>query len=218
MIKRSLVLLVVGLGTLVACDDTTYDCFSCQCNPDYCYVPPRFQDLSQRWHVLNNFELAHNKRDMSQYDRLIDDNYTFIFDTLENDSLVTIQWGRADDVTATAGLFAAANSMDMAVDWKDSPRGNPAVQWSERISGTETWYYTTIFYHFTIRIGATTYIPVVEAQMTFTVRNAGTSAKPQWRLVELDDLAHIVAPPPAATTSTAMHTEATSYGRVKSGL
>jgi hypothetical protein len=218
MIKRSWPLVVSFLVLLVACDNNVIrDCYDCRCDPDYCYVPPKFQDLSQRWHVLNNFELAHDKRDMTQYDRLIDDNYTFIFDTLKNDSLVTIQWGRADDVTATAGLFAAVNYMDMAVDWKDS-HGNPTVQWSERIWGTETWYYTTVFYHFTIRIGATTYIPVAGAQMTFTVRNAGTSAKPQWKLVELDDLAHIIPPPPAAVTDAALHTEATTYGRVKSGL
>jgi hypothetical protein len=216
VIKRSAVVALAFVAIAVACDDTPNECTSCRCDPCPPHEQQQFQDLSKRWHVLNNFELAHNKRNMSEYEKLIDDNYTFSFDTIKNDSLTTIQWGRADEITATAGLLAAANSMDMAIDWEDS-RGNPTVQWSEEIVGTETWYYTTVFYHFTIRIDQATYIPVAGAQMTFTVRMNGTTDKPIWKLVELRDNAHINAPPPPAP-AVSLHTEETTYGKVKSGF
>lgn len=213
LIKRSLVLLIVFV-TLVACDNTTYDCFSCKCNPDYCRpVSPTFQDLTQRSHVLNNFALAHNKRDMTRYDELLDNNYTFSFDTVNNGSVVTIQWGRPDEITATGGLFNAVDKMDFALDLA-------SIHWTEMTApdnSGQTWYTTTVFYHFVIKIGPVTYTPVASAQMSFTVRNAGTTAKAHWQLVELRDDAHISSPPPAKA-SAMLHTEETTYGRVKSGM
>jgi hypothetical protein len=77
--------------------------------------------------------------------------------------------------------------MDLKIDWKDAD-GHSTVQWSEQVSGTETWYYTTVFYHFTIKIGDTTYIPNAGAKAQFTVRDAGTNGKHLWKLVEFRDL------------------------------
>src|SRR5262249_50261314 len=78
-------------------------------------------------------------------------------------------------------------------------------------SGGETWYATTVFYHFTIKIGNTTYIPNAGSKMIFTVRNAGTAEDPKWKLVELRDLggASLLSATGAAST------EPTTYGAMK---
>jgi hypothetical protein len=154
------------------------------------------KDLSNKSDVLNNIEYAYNKRNVPTYDELLDANFTFFYtdgDLGGGSGGTPVQWGRPDELTTTSGLFAATTSMDMSLEWKDAD-GNPNVQWSESISGTETWYTTTVFYHFTIKIGNTTYIPNSGSKAQFTVRNAGTAEKPKWQLVEFRDLG---APGPA---------------------
>jgi hypothetical protein len=164
--------------------------------------------------VLNNFELAHNKRDMSRYEQLIDDNYTFFFDTIQNGGQVTIQWGRPDEISATSGLLNNVNMLDLDLVNLDKP------VWTEMMvsyNGGETWYITTLYYSFIVKIGDTTLTSVSPAQMSFTVRNAGTMAKPHWELVELRDLAHILVPSPGVA-SVVLHTNQTTYGKMKSGM
>ena len=160
------------------------------------------KDLSHKSDVLNNIEFAYNKRNMDAYNELLDDNFTFFY--TPSGAGTPIQWGRPDEVTTTAGLIAAADKMDLTIDWKNG------LTWLEQISGTETWYSTTVFYHFTIKIGDTTYIPDNGAKAQFTVRNAGTADNPRWTLIEFRDL--------GASGLHAMlvsSTEPTSWGSVK---
>ena len=141
------------------------------------------KDLSHKTDVLNNIEYAYNKRDMTTYDELLDNNFTFFYTEGDVGGAGTpVQWGRPDEVTTTSGLLAGADKIDMNIEWENG------VQWGEQISGTETWYYTTVFYHFTIKIGNTTYIPNSGAKAQFTVRNDGTAEKPKYKLVEFRDL------------------------------
>ena len=194
---------LAGVAIIPACgDDTTKPITKCL----NCLSP----DLSKKSDVLKNIEYAYNKRTMPTYDELLDDNFTFFY--TEGDAGgggTPVQWGRSDEVTTTSGLLAAADKIDLTIDWKDS-YGNSTVVWTEQISGTETWYYTTVYYHFVIKIGDTTYIPNAGAKAQFTVRNAGTAEKPKWKLVEFQDLG---APSLLNATSTA--TQPNTWGAVK---
>jgi hypothetical protein len=170
---------------------------------------PAFQDLSQKNHVLNNFELAHNKRDASHYTALLDDNFTFFY--TEGDvggSGTPVQWGRSEDVPITSALFASVDKLDF--DLSD-PNG---ITWDTLPApgGTEDWQITTVYYKYTIKIDDTTYIPNSGAKMSLTVRNAGTEEAPQWKLVELHDLG---GPSLRASARRSAVTEPTTYGRVK---
>jgi hypothetical protein len=162
--------------------------FAVSCGDDDPVKPPvgggaGIQDLTQKTDVLNNIEYAYNKRRGDVYDALLDDAFTFFYTEGDYGGGGTpVQWGRADEMTATAGLLGAASKIDLAIDWEDG------VTWSEEAAGTETWYYTTVFYHFTIKIGDTTYIPNSGSKAQFTVRNAGTTEEPHWKLVEFRDL------------------------------
>jgi hypothetical protein len=169
-----------------------------------------FQNLTHKSDVLNNFELAHIGRDTSHYDALLDDNFTFFYTdvNLGTNNSTPVQWGRDTDIQTTHALFAAASKIDMDVDFHDG------VTWSEVPSGAENWYAATMFYHFEIKIGDTTYIPNAGAKMLFTVRNAGTAEAPHWKLVELRDLG---GPSVFSTKGPASgaSTEPTTYGKVK---
>jgi hypothetical protein len=140
-------------------------------------------DLSHKTNVLNNIEYAYNKRNSNTYDELLDLAFNFFYtDGDVGGGGTPVQWGRSDELTTTSGVLGAASSIDLSIDWRDG------VQWLQQVSGTETWYYTTVFYHFTIKIGDTTYIPNSGAKAQFTVRNSGTDEKPVWKLVEFRDL------------------------------
>jgi len=142
-------------------------------------------DLSHKTDVLNNIEYAYNKKisGINAYDELLDLAFNFFYtDGDLGGGGTPVQWGRADELTTTSGVLGAASSIDLSIDWRDG------VQWSEQVVGTEKWYYTTVFYHFTIKIGDTTYIPNPGAKAQFTVRNAGTPEKELWKLREFRDL------------------------------
>jgi hypothetical protein len=202
--KRSTLLLVAAVVALfaVACSDDSVQptpCLSCGGKP-----------LSKKSDVLNNIEYAYNKRNIAKYDELLDDNFTFFYTQgAVSGGGTPVQWGRPDELTTTSGLLAAADKVDLTIDWKDAD-GNATVQWVEQISGSETWYYTTAFYHFTIKIGDTTYIPNTGAKAQFTVRNAGTAEKPKWKLVEFRDLGAS-----SLLNATSKATEPTTWGQVK---
>ena len=186
MLKRSLLL---GLAALMvaALSSCIFDPGSKPPDPKKPPVVYVKKDLSNKSDVLNNIEFAYNKTNMDAYNELLDDNFTFFYTEADAGGTVPVQWGRPDEITTTSGLLAAADKMDMSIDWKDA-NGNSTVQWLQQISGTETWYYTTVYYHFTIKIGNTTYVPNQGAKAQFTVRNAGTDEKPKWKLVEFRDL------------------------------
>jgi hypothetical protein len=132
--------------------------------------------------VLNNIEFAYNKKQIDPYDRLLDDNFNFFYTDTDGGNSTPVQWGRDVEKPATQKVFENATTVDLTLDYHDG------VTWSQQISGSETWYYTTVFYHFTIKIGDTTFIPNAGAKAQFTVRNAGTAENPDWKLVEFRDL------------------------------
>jgi hypothetical protein len=167
------------------------------------------KDLSNKSDVLNNIEYAYNKKNMPTYNELLDDNFTFFYTDNSVGGGTPVQWGRPDEVTTTSGLLAAATSIDLTLDWRDS-QGSSVVQWSEQISGSETWYYATVFYHYTIKIGNYTYIPNAGAKAQFTVRNAGTTENPKWKLVEFRDLGG-----PSLVRAISAVTEPTMWGQLK---
>jgi len=137
-------------------------------------------DLTHKTDVLNNIEYAYNKRRGDVYDALLDNSFTFSYTDIGGGA--PVQWGRDVESTTTAALLGDASQIDMDIDWEDG------VMWNEQASGSEIWFFTTVFYHFTIRIGDTTYIPNAGSKAQFTVRDTGTADKPHWQLVELSDL------------------------------
>ena len=176
--------LTAGLAMLVACD------------PD----PVRpggtpaaaYENLSQRAHVLNNLELAYNKRNITKYDELLDDNFTFVLSPGDVDAGLPPQWGRAEELQYNRDLFdvnyagqGRCKSILLDVVWEDS-----LVWQAETMPSApgETWYTATAYYRFKFEFEPDiTFVNLSGAKAEFVVRNAGTDAAPHWQLVEMYD-------------------------------
>ena len=194
MLKRPLFTVL-----LVATVATTASCIFDPDPPGEVPPPPsqKFQNLSEKWHVLNNIELAYTKRRIDKYDELLDGTFTFFLSTGDVGGGLPAQWDRSEEVTTNTNLFAQdppgdlprCKDIDMNVQWENND-GEPNVAWIEITTpGGEKWYTTTVFYDFQIDVEPDmTYINNPGAKAQFTIRNAGTDEAPLWKLVEFRDL------------------------------
>lgn len=180
--------------------------------------PPPYQNLSQKGHVLKNLELSYNLRQISEYTKLLDDNFIMYFSSGDvSGGNTPAQWGRADEITAHTNLFnqsyvngtwPSVTEILLDVEWEDD------LAWIEIEPLTapgEKWYVATLYYDFQLDLGPAFHLingPGAKAQ--FTVRNAGTENAPRWQLVEMRDLDGEVAALRASSG-----TEQYSWGHVK---
>ncbi len=209
---RRLAAVVVAL---VACSMTA--CSSDSTTPEL--PPPTFKPLTTRQAVLFNIQLAYNQRNITQYDKLLDNDFLFYPSSREvNGGSLPDHWARPEEVLYNSRLFDKGytgpnrcKSIDMDLMFE---RG---VQWVEVVPNAypnETWYMTTVDYNFQIVVNPDIdYQPLSNSRAEFTVRNIGTNDAPAWRLVEMRDLGAPL-PPGANAVSIAGVTPAT-WGKVK---
>jgi hypothetical protein len=165
--------------------------------------PPaqKYEDLTERWHVLNNLELAYNQRKISRYDEVLDQDFTFFLSTGDVGGGLPDSWDRQTEMNANTNLFTKdppppapiprCKSIKMDVQWEKPNTVEPNLAWVEVSPPglSETWYTTTVFYDFAIDVEPdVTYISNPGSKAQFTVRNAGTADDPHWQLVEFRDL------------------------------
>jgi hypothetical protein len=199
---------------LIACDDDERVTEIRDCLGDC-----RFEDQSQKWHVLNNLEQAYNRRRIDKYDPVLDENFMFFLTNADVGGGLPEQWGRTVEMNANTNLFQydppdplpRCETIDLDIRWEDS-EGSSSVTWEEIPGpGVEKWYTTTVFYDFQFRVEPDTYyISNPGAKAQFTIRNAGTDEVPNWKLVEMRDLGalELVAPSSGGT-------EQSTWGEVK---
>jgi hypothetical protein len=204
--RHALVWPLIVISLVLGCDDEEIVGGCDPCPPAYTLQP-----LTQRWHVLNNLQLAYNDRDMVPLDQMLDVNFVFHFAPGDVRGGIPAQWGRAEETAATMMLFdrylavpgfPACRSIRMDLKYENG------LAWADTMPPAfpgETWQTTRVFYEFTIEIEPDeTYIAVPGASMQVMVRNIGTTDAPQWRLVEWRDLGDgaIVVQGPASTNET----------------
>jgi hypothetical protein len=194
MLKRSL--LLCGIAVLMV---TVSSCILDPAPGDDKTPPPpnqTVQDLTQKSHVLNNIEVAYNKRQWEVYDALLDQGFTFFFYAGDVGEEIPAQWNRTDELAATTELFLSnkqtptppspvCRSVRMDIHFDN-------VQWVEVIPEQfpdETWYTTTLFYEFVFEMEPDqTFQSLPSAKAQFTVRNVPQDGKDHWQLVEFHDL------------------------------
>jgi len=82
------------------------------CGGDSAYKPPPLDDpppgLQHKDDILFNLELAYNERNFMQYDKLLDENFTFILSEAQyNAGEVDVpQWDRDVEVSKTTQIFS----------------------------------------------------------------------------------------------------------------
>ena len=211
--KRSLfAALMVAVVALVACgdDDPTGPV------PNQ---PADFKNLTEKSHVLNNIEVAYNRRNIQRYEQLLDQDFTFFLSTGDVGGGLPSQWDRSTDITANTNLFAVdppddiprCKNIEMNVEWEDDS-GNSKVTWVEITTpGGEKRYTTLVYYNFRFDVEPDMSYPNNPgAKVQFTMRNAGTDEAPQWKLVEMRDLGD-----PELVVRTSSGTESSTWGGIK---
>ena len=156
------------------------------------------ENLTQRWHVLNNIEYAYKTRRIDIYDELLNSDFVFFFSPGDVNGGAPETFNRAEEKDATGRLFASNQQSEPPADpvcrtiRLDLIFEADDLQWVEvqpEAFPGETWYSTTVFYTFTFEMEPnTTYIAQNGAKAQFTVRNTGTDQDPHWELVEFRDL------------------------------
>jgi hypothetical protein len=158
----------------------------------------KIEDLTEKWHVLNNIEYAYTRRSTDTYKALLNEDFTFFFAPGDVGGEIPAQWDRNLEEGATERLFGSNSQTEpprdpicrsIRLDLQYDP---DTMQWIEQIPEdfpSETWWMTTVFYTFTFEMDPSdTYIAQPGARAQFTVRNTGTDQAPRWELVEFRDL------------------------------
>jgi len=206
--KRWVLVLMVVLLAGFACEDDD------PVKPDP--VPQQtYQNLTQRWHVLNNLELAYSQRNFSRFGELLDNDFEFILDEGDVGGGVPAQWDLATELEIALLMF------DEDLNDPNYPRvtridfdlyEETAVTWADTVVSGETWSIASVFYDFQFDIEPDlTLIPFLGSKAHFLVRNIGTEDAPEWRLATCRDLgaANRVAASASATSQS-------TWGAVKS--
>ncbi len=175
---------------------------ACEDDPTYPSTPSSGsvrENLSQRWHVLNNIEYAYKTRRTDIYDELLNASFIFYFSPGDVNGGSPVTFDRSEEINATGRLFQSNEQTQnpppdpvcrsIRLDLVFEPDDLEWVEVQPEDFPTETWYSTTVFYTFTFEFEPnTTYIAQNGAKAQFTVRNTGTEQNPHWELVEFRDL------------------------------
>ena len=196
------------------------DCDDCcdDCPPP---IPPvKQEDLTERWHVLNNIEYAYSKRNPNVYDALLSEEFAFFFDEGDVGGEIPAQWNRIEEFSATAGLFTSNAQTEPPADpvckqiKLDLVFDKDNLGWVDTLPEDfpdQTWYTTTVNYTFTFQMdGDLTYIQN-NAKAQFTIRNTGTVDAPHWELTEFRDLGQS-----SVTSNTSEVSQTSTWGQIKS--
>jgi len=70
-------------------------------------IGQEYRSLKEKDDVLINLQLAYNDRNISQYDKLLDDDFIFIFSQTDWQAGKTPrQWDRTSEIRATTNMFS----------------------------------------------------------------------------------------------------------------
>ena len=159
-------------------------------------TPTGFKDLGgPRDNVLFNLEAAYNERNLTEYNRLLDDDFTFFFSPADvSDGKVSVnQWDRASEINATTNMFnvnftppngSPISSIDLSLVYPEGDNVWNMASPDQNHPG-ETWYQKSVDYFLTIVAGETTYTSGNPIKAQFTVRR--DPDLDIWRIVQWRD-------------------------------
>ena len=149
------------------------------------------------------------KRDVTAYNKILDDDFTFYLAPRDVGGGVPASWDRSTEMTLSTHLFdkdygvLPCQSIFLNINTE-------GLTWTEIEVNGEKRYSTVLCYDFKFEIAPNTYIPDTGSRAEFVVRNAGTAQSPQWKLIEMRDLGG-----ESLLNATSTATEPTTWGRVK---
>jgi len=147
-----------AISTLVFCV-TAVVILAFGCGEDPAYKPQPFGDpplsfknLQNKDDILFNLELAYNKRDFEEFEKLLDDDFVFILSESDYNSgeVDAPQWDRVRELSVNQQIFdpnldsgLRVISIDLSLDYS---AGNWTPLPPDTNHPTETWYTQTVGY------------------------------------------------------------------------
>ncbi len=168
---------------------TTWSCDGDKITPPQETQKIEFKNLQNKDDVLYNLELAYMERRYDQYDKLLDDNFTFIFsETDYNEGHVDYpQWDRDGEVTSNTKILDPNLNDDKRVISINLKLDYQKDHWTEQPANDdhpgESWYVQTVMYSLTIKTADDWEFRAIDLQAQFTIRWAQTEAGEHWRIV-----------------------------------
>ena len=143
-----LIVTVIATGLLIS---------GCGDDPAYRPTPPgnqasNFKNLQNKDDVLYNLELAYNKRNFEEFEKLLDDDFVFILSESDYNSgeVDAPQWDRVRELSVNQQIFdpnldsgLRVISIDLSLDYS---AGNWTPLPPDTNHPTETWYTQTVGY------------------------------------------------------------------------
>jgi hypothetical protein len=167
--------------------------------PDKKTTGGTYKSLKSKDDVLLNLELSYNERNLTQYDKLLDDNFTFFFSDADFSSgkVNYQQWDRALEIQSTRHLFDRnySGSQDPIRSISLKLLYSPGdIGWEETTPDSsyqgEKWYQKTVNYDLTVQTTANHQFLAQDLQALFVIRYAFVPSLNDtiWRIVQWYDI------------------------------
>lgn len=142
-----------------------------------------YQDLTERWHVLYNLELAMNAMSSTRYIELLDPNdFVFFLDPNDIPPGYPAQWDYTEEVSSATHLLdktGTIQSIDLDLV------GVENLYWTE-VLDNPAWWDVTVQYDYNVKAQYVTYITSGTPSAELIVRKDGDG---KWRLIRWWDKA-----------------------------
>jgi hypothetical protein len=143
-----------------------------------------FKNLQNKDDVLFNLELAYNERNMSEYDKLLDENFTFMY---RGEDGTMVQWDRDREVRINSQILNPNLPGDLRVISIHLNLHYDAVYWIEQPENQdhpgESWYVKTVRYDLIVKTADDWEHRALGKHAEFTIRWAQTPGGEHWRIV-----------------------------------
>ena len=162
-------------------EETTWGIIKTQ----YCDRP--YEDLSSKDDVLYNLEFAYNRRDFTQFEKLLDSNLVFIFSEADYNSgeILFSQWDRDHEANANQRLLDPNLPGDKRAIYINLRLDFPVGNWTEMPTNPdhpgETWYIKTVDYDLVTKTADDWEHRALGLNAQFTIRKDDSTGR--WQIV-----------------------------------
>jgi hypothetical protein len=170
-------------------------------------VTPRPKNVQDEDLVLINLELAYNERNFEEFEKLLDEDFVFVFSDVDfNEGKVDFQqWDRDSELASNQKILdpnLPADNRVVSIDLKlDYPPGNWTELPPDENHPTESWYTKTVNYNLVIKTADQWEHRATGEQAQFTIRWGETEGGEHWQIVLWrDDVGSSLALSPGGKT------------------
>jgi len=180
--KRPIVIIICIVAALAA-----WSCDSDKTTPS---APADASRNPTQDDVLHNLELAYNERNITEFEKLLDESFEFYFSEADfNSGAVQFEnWGRLDELNTNQRLLDPDNpdpnrviSIDLDLDYLS---GEWDPEPPDSVHAGETWYVKNVVYRLVMKTADSWEYRALDLKALFKIRKDDGG---HWRIVEWYD-------------------------------